>query len=349
MRLRIFDYFRGLAILLIVAGHSYGPWIAESFTEKMLVNLISGGTVLFVFMSGFFFYCIFYPQFDYCGFMVKKTKQVFLPYSFLSLLAFVSLVLCFEPPPFPEVFIPEPLTECWQYVGLCLQYLWTGALMSSYWYVPFIMMIFILSPAFIWQIKLPFRVQAILIVFLLAVSSIVHRPVDNLSPLHSLLYFFPVYMLGIVCAINKEQVLCFIKNKSIILGLLVLGLSALQILVYKEYGNFHKDSLLSYQGIDTMLFQKIALCFFILSVLQKFENKNLPFLEFTGSVSFAIYFLHPWVICLIEYFPIYDNLAFIPGFTLFMVNFTVVILSSILLAYGIKKVFRGRSRFLIGW
>lgn len=349
MRLRVFDYFRGLAILLIVAGHCYGPWIAESFGEKILASLITGGTVLFVFMSGFFFHYIFYPKFHYFGFVGKKIKQVFLPYSFLSLLAFACFVLYFEIPPFPEVFISEPLSEWRQYAAVCLQYLWTGGLMSSYWYVPFIMMIFLLSPVFIWQIKLPIKAQVLLVIVLLAISSIVHRPVNNLSPLHSLLYFFPVYMLGILCATHKDRLFSFIKNKTILLGCLVFGLSILQVSIYGEYGNFHKESIFSYNGIDTMLFQKIALCFFFLAVLQKFENKNLPFLHLMGSVSFAVYFLHPWVICLIESFPVYDKLAFIPSFAVFMGNFAMVMLASLLLAFLIKKLFREGSRFLIGW
>jgi len=57
MRLVSFDYFRGVAILFIVAGHSYGPWGINTLPEKILSNLITGGTALFVFISGFFSSC----------------------------------------------------------------------------------------------------------------------------------------------------------------------------------------------------------------------------------------------------------------------------------------------------
>jgi peptidoglycan/LPS O-acetylase OafA/YrhL len=59
MFLNSFNYFRAIAILLIVAGHSYeiaGINIYNlNFFEKLAVNLISGGTTLFVFISGFLF------------------------------------------------------------------------------------------------------------------------------------------------------------------------------------------------------------------------------------------------------------------------------------------------------
>jgi len=54
MRLNSFDYFRAIAILIIVTGHSYQPWVIDTFPEKIVGNLITGGTSLFVFISGFF-------------------------------------------------------------------------------------------------------------------------------------------------------------------------------------------------------------------------------------------------------------------------------------------------------
>lgn len=53
-RLVYFDYFRALAILLIILGHCYNSWPRSHIWEATLVNLISGGTALFVFISGFF-------------------------------------------------------------------------------------------------------------------------------------------------------------------------------------------------------------------------------------------------------------------------------------------------------
>jgi peptidoglycan/LPS O-acetylase OafA/YrhL len=55
MRLNYFDYFRAIAIIIIVAGHSFSLWVIDTLPEKVLANIITGGTSLFVFISGFFF------------------------------------------------------------------------------------------------------------------------------------------------------------------------------------------------------------------------------------------------------------------------------------------------------
>ena len=86
MRFASFDCFRGIAILFIVTGHSFGPWYIDHFGEKVLANLIAGGTTLFVFISGFFFHHIFYESFNLKEFLVKKAKNVFIPYLILTLI-----------------------------------------------------------------------------------------------------------------------------------------------------------------------------------------------------------------------------------------------------------------------
>ncbi|MFA5984666.1 MAG: acyltransferase [Methylococcaceae bacterium] len=350
MRLKTFDYFRGLAILLIVAGHSYGPWVAESFQEKVLASLITGATSYFVFMSGFFFHYIFYPQFQYQRFMLKKIKNVLLPYTLLSLLAVLWFVFYLQTPPYADIFVNADTTGSWlQQLGIFLRYWWTGAILTAYWYVPFIMIIFTLSPIFIKQIALPLKVQIILISALLAFSSLVHRPLDNLSPLHSVIYFLPIYALGIICSINKTKVFDYLKGKSLQFGVLVLVLAVLQIVIYDNYGNFHKASIWAYRGVDTMIFQKIAMCFFFLSILQGLEDKNIPFLKLLGSASFAIYFLHPWVMYGMESLAFLEHIRFLPSFAGFITGWLIVVAVSLALAFVLKLIFHEKSRYLIGW
>src|SRR6516164_5663513 len=89
---------RAIAIVLIVAGHSY--WLAglkvDTFAERWVANLIFGETAMFVFISGFLFHHIFLPKFDYLRFMKGKTKTILIPYLLLSCLA-ISLLLLVRP------------------------------------------------------------------------------------------------------------------------------------------------------------------------------------------------------------------------------------------------------------
>ena len=70
MYLNFINYFRGFAILLIVMGHLFeitkvfdynNPQLNSLFT-KICFPLITGGTALFVFISGFLFHHIFYAR-----------------------------------------------------------------------------------------------------------------------------------------------------------------------------------------------------------------------------------------------------------------------------------------------
>ncbi|MFZ2449230.1 MAG: acyltransferase family protein [Methylovulum miyakonense] len=349
MHLKSFEYFRGLAILFIVAGHTYVYWDIGSFYEKVFANLITGGTTFFVFISGFFFHHVFYPKFQFQQFMLKKVKYVLLPFTLLTLTAIACFVFYLHRPPYTEVFITGKTSSGYQYIWLGIQYWWTGSILDAYWYIPFIMIIFALLPLFLKQIQLPIKAQVGLFILLLCISLLIHRPVHNLSPIHSVIYFIPVYMLGIICSIEKERVFNFLENKHFILGLSVVLMSAAQILIYNHSGNFHKESIFSYGGIDTMLLQKILMCFFLLSVMQKFENKEIPFLKYTASASFAIYFIHPWVLYFFDYLSVFERFSFFSGNLGFIVTVPLVIAISLAIAEAFKWVFSNKSRFIIGW
>lgn len=349
MRLVTFDYFRGLAILIIVAGHSYGPWVIDSFGERVIANLITGGSSLFVFISGFFFYYIFYERFSYKQFMSNKLKYVFIPYLILTVLGMGYYFFSRE----LEGANQLQGMDVWDFFALAgkdlLKYLWTGRIATAYWYVPFILLVFVLSPLFLKYVRLATRNQLIIIAFTLLAALFVQRPEDNLSPLHSLLYFLPVYLIGITFALHKDSIMLAIDGKSLPLGLLVLWLSMLQVFFFEGYGNHHKDGILGYAGLDILLIQKIVMCFFFLSVLQKYENTNWRILNLLASASFAIYFLHPWVIAAGLKLHLYDFLDFLPDMGVFLITVPLIVGLSLCIACVLKAFLKNNSRYLTGW
>ena len=348
MRLVAFDYFRGIAILFIVARHCYGTWAINSFGEKLLVALISEGTVLFVFISGFLFHHVFYKKFYYKDFLKKKAKNVLLPYLFLSALGLIYYAYSPDSLPFSKhLGIDEP--ESWmQYFEIAAIYLWTGRTAIAYWFIPVILIIFTMSPFFIRYIKLSTKKRIYLILILLVISVYIGRPDKNLSPFHSFLYYIPVYMLGITCSINREAVMDFIKDKSMILGLIVLLLSIIQVIFFGILSIPAEIEI----GVDELkidLVQKIIMCFFLLSILQKYEHSNLPGLKFLASTSFAIYFIHPWVLLVFVNSGMREYLDFLPGMVVFLITIPLVIISCLLIAYVFKRVLKENSRHFIGW
>lgn len=350
MRLVSFDYFRGVAILFIVAGHSFGTWPIDTFSEKVLTNIVYSGTALFVFISGFFFHHIFHKDFDMKIFMSKKTNNVLVPYLLLSTLGFIYFALSSTPFPFLDRLISTDVTSWMDYIQLYVSYLWTGRIMYAYWYIPFIMIMFLISPIFIAYIKLSLAVRLTLMVILLLFSAFfVHRPILNMSPIHSVIYYIPVYLIGINCSINREQFELFLKGKTLFLGFIVIALAVLQSMYFDSRGALSKADIFSYGGLDINIFQKIALCFFFISLLHRYENKTIPGIKLLASSSFAIYFLHTWILHIIHQYRPFTLFPNAPDILIWFGVIIVTVVISLLIAYSIKAVLKHNSRYLIGW
>ena len=145
------NHYRAISILLIVAGHCYGLAGIEfdSFPENIIKNLITGGTINFVFISGFLFYSVFYQRFEYVEFLKGKIKKVLMPYVFLSIPA---ILLFF----YRGSGTSGMANTDYTYVETIFEFLISGKHLIAYWYIPFIMLVFLVSPMHIYFIKLNF-------------------------------------------------------------------------------------------------------------------------------------------------------------------------------------------------
>jgi surface polysaccharide O-acyltransferase-like enzyme len=316
------------------------------FTRKGTGKHNNWWNISFCIYIGLFFHHIFYKNFKYQIFIQKKIKNVLFPYLILSTLAFLVVVIILGDDFFQQA---KNLNSFLNYFTLYFKYLWTGKVLTAYWYIPFIMLTFALSPIFLKFIELKKNKQLLTLLTLLFFSMLVHRPEANLSPFHSFIYFTPIYLLGIFFSIHQDKALHFLEGKIILLGIGVVSLALLQIKSHGSYGNYHKMDMFSYHGIDRIIIQKILLIFFIIALLQKFANKQIQVLKYLASLSFPIFFIHPWITFFIKYSAIYEYLLFLPGFVIFIIITTSAVLGSILVAGLIKLIFKKRSSYIIGW
>ena len=351
MRLIAFDYFRAIAILSIVAGHCISYKSITSFDERVIANLIQGGSPLFVFISGFFFHHIFYRQFAYSQFMLKKVRNVLLPYLFLSSLALIYYLSSGVSLPDAKELGITSLSHWQDYLTMFGLYLWTGRTSFAYWYIPFIMLIFLMSPLFISYIRQGVKTRITIFIIALVVAMIVHRPAGNLSPWHAVLYFLPMYLLGILVSMHRDFVQSYMANKTIVLAAGVIFLAILQALIYPGFGNLHKLHAFTFDGLDILILQKIVLCFFFLSLLQKLSERypDIPALMLLADASFAIYFIHPWVLIALVGYKWLPYIEEMSGLVQFVVTFPLTIIISLAMAYLIKRVAGHYSRSLTGW
>ena len=89
--LNYINVFRGLAILLIIAGHTMQFGSAGSLVNKVSVEIFTGGTALFIFISGFLFQHLS-GKYEFKNYMKKKWTNVVMPYLFTAI---PGILFCF--------------------------------------------------------------------------------------------------------------------------------------------------------------------------------------------------------------------------------------------------------------
>lgn len=294
------NYFRAIAIVLIVTGHFLDIVNLDNndFSTRLINNLIRGKTFLFVFISGFLFHFIFFGKRSYKKFILGKVKNVLAPYTLLSIPA-IAYCIFIRQDDFGGYFLPrgEGLIE--EYVVPFLKYYQTGWALTAYWYIPFIMVMFFLAPLHNAFIRLARTPQLVIMLSLFAVALFMHRPLGNLWVLQSIVYFSPVYLMGIMCSINREKIYTSLQNKEFLLLSCALGFAILQTLTSDTVGTYYKEPF-GYNGIDLMLCQNFFFCLFFMAWLHRFEGTRHRFLEILAATSFTIFFMHPYCLMIVK-------------------------------------------------
>lgn len=340
--------FRAIAIMFIVFGHSFdvSGFALDSFWEVFFRNLLSGGTILFIFISGFLFEVVFLKKFTFSKFYFSRASKLVWPYLLLSIIP-ICLYIYVSNPISDGYFLPHSEGTISQFMVPFLKYEVTGRFMTAYWYIPFALLLFLLSPLVVLILKKDFKFKVSLILVLSCVSIFIHRPVDNMNHLHSVVFFFPIYLIGAVVSQYRESLLnTFQGNRFWLLFLLSISFTLVQTYL-GDVGSYHKP-FFEFGGIDLMFLQKLFLSFFFFSLLEKYSKSNL-FFDNLASTSFAVFFIHPYLIF------IFRNLKLPTPDTVFFqwvyfiaLSLTFVILS-MLIAIFLKKLLNDKSKYIIGY
>jgi len=342
------NHFRAVAIVIIVAGHVYAMkgQLGDNLFEAIFVNITVGCTSLFVFISGFLFWIVFYKNYKFQKFIKSKAYNLLIPYSILSILPILFLFTK-DPSTWNQFFAPSGEGILQEYVKPFSLYYLTGNFMVAYWYIPCIFIVFAMSPIHLSFLKMNNIVQISIIFILFLISLFIHRPVDNINIIHSVIYFTPFYLFGMWCALHRDMIYAFFEKREIFLFIIVILLATIQALM-GDVGNYHKE-IFAYDGIDLMLLQKITLCLFFMVWLHRFENKRHFILDVLAKTSFAIFFLHPYMIFLIAGLqpnvaaPMHFEAAY---YFALIIPVIAICVASALLA---KRLLQSSSRYLIGY
>ena len=343
-RLVYIDYFRALAILLIILGHCYNAWPRSNIWEATLVNIISGGTALFVFISGFFFHHVYFVKYHYWSFLKNKTKYVFLPYLILSLLYITYFYFSRD-----EIVMANVINEFYgpnlSNADLVIINILTGRTLWAYWYVPFAMLLFMLSPIFIRFISLSLNTKLAVTCSLFILSMFVQRPSWEINPIHSLVYYFPYYLFGIIYSTERVKINQWIEGKTLLLFFITI-IVALCMYLLGQKDSMGKSSILMWHGIDLMIVQKTSLIIFMIAFTMRIQQYDISFLKITANMSFAFFFLHQWALSFMRSTGMMD---FKHGFEGVLLIFSAAVIFSYIVARIVKLLLGSHSRYVIGW
>lgn len=343
-RLRHFDRFRAVSILMVVAGHCYMDWQRDTIPGIVVANLVTGATALFVFISGFFFHYAFHRDFDYRRFLRKKTIGVLVPYLVMSTVITVYQRVRNGRWVGTELDrFDDPLSDR---VGSLAFNLLTGATHYVYWYVPFIMLMFVLSPLFLRFIALRPGAQWSLVALALLVSAVVWRPTANLNPVHSVVYLTGFYLLGILYSLNRRRIDEALARVTLVGLWGLVGLIALGSAMAGQSGNAHKTVMWDYQGVDWMVPLKLAEIAAILATSLAFVGRGSRAIDYLARVSFAIFFVHPVLISPMTRLVPPELRDTALGAAML---FALVMAATLLTIWLAKTILKDRSRFIIGY
>ncbi|MGS0525955.1 acyltransferase family protein [Zobellia nedashkovskayae] len=348
MYLNSINIYRGIAILLIVSAHCYSisEIKVDTFSEAIFANFTAGSTIHFIFISGFLFHHIFYLNRKTKKFFGGKVKRLLIPYTILSIIP-IFLKLQLEPNFWHQYFLLNGGGTINTYIIPTFLYYITGAQLVAYWYIPFAICLFLMYPIHIRYIELKQKHQFIILALLFTIALLIHRPVDELNVIQSLVYFTPIYLFGILCSKNKTIIYEKLKNKEFFLLTIVLVLAVLQALLGR-YENYQKYAF-EYDGIDLILLQKSIFCVFFMVFLHRFENTQNKLLSILASTSFAIYFLHGYVLQLIIVLKTKFHILVAYPWVTYFILWATVIFCSISLAVLLKKLAPKYSKYITGY
>ena len=341
--LNYINVFRGLAILLIVAGHTMQCGEIGSITQRISVEIFAGGTALFIFISGFLFQHLS-QKYDFKNYMSKKWVNVILPY---LCTAIPGLFFC--------LFFPTTYGNALDGLSPFLQIpmmLTVGRIHNTpAWFIPMIILFFLSSWLLIKTEKKGWLYKIMPLMFLITLvfsrQDVDYNSVMDLSytgkyvaylkyVFMGYIHFFSMYIFGMFCSANKNIIDKFwnLRWTFIVLMFMTATLNIFSSINW---------------GFSNGTISKIFLTIIALAYLKKYDEWLIShqmlnkILDIIAKYSFGIFFIHWYVFFLYNQIwglpnimPVISNFFITLG--LVFIRFLSVTLFSLLILYCIKQI-----------
>ena len=292
---------------------------------------------------------MFYGRTSFGEFMRKKALYVGLPYLILATpLAFVEIGLG----AFQVTVAKEGVAYGQNIFVDFIVLITTGRMVTAYWYIPFVFLIFLASPLFYRFIRLGAARRFMVLCASIALALWVHRPIDNLDPVHSFLYLANFYLFGILFCEYRAEIMRFATRPAVLasLAVLILAIAATQAMILHIPGNIERSAGDGWAPIalDLMLVQKYVGIFFLCAALARWGALMGKPLAFVANHSFGLFFTHGIVIAMLARMPapfsphVGEPVADLALYSLF------VLAASLAIVVLVKHITGQYSRYVIG-
>ncbi len=332
-----FHYFRAFAILSVVASH---VWVLPNLnsklgnTQRLIKELFfHDSTIYFVFISGFLIMHL-KEKITTSSYYISKVKNILIPYTLICIfLLFVNGVLGEKTEVIDMQFVKDGIYK-----------IISGNVFSHLWYIPFITLIFIVTP---FLVKLPESVFVKITPILLLLPLLGTRSGTEIN-LGQYLYFFPIYLFGMFVRVKLDVLHEILKNNNKSVLFLVIGSFALLFVLLKNheltqpYQNYHEGSF---------YLNRLLIILFFIGQYQAINHNGFTLFSKIADYSFALYFIHPVVAKVLS--PIYlsflENTKQVYWF-LISIIFTLIVIALCMVVIRLTKYFFGKkSKLLIGY
>lgn len=331
-------YMRGFAIVCIMLTHFFGQTGAARFS----VAFLRSSTIYFLFISGYLCqYLANRRKVDTGQYYLAKLKNVISPYVICSFATMAAVCLLQG----HRVCVISPAQISIRSVPNILLLGWAQ---RQYWYIPFVVVLFLVSP---WLTRIGNRsLLWLLVVSFFTAVCLPWRPPSYMTwhpgvALYRYVYFSWGYLLGFAYARWKAQIDPHLHAYAI--PALLLGM----LLGFHEMFPSSIPSRFVLSGSFAWTLQKLFFLVPVLWIANRIRSIRIPLFDWLATYSFTLFFLH--------YFFVQDYIALVAwagkatSCTVLQIcahiGLAVVFMAqNLLLAFMLKKVCGHWSRQFIG-
>ena len=341
--------FRGIAILCIVLMHGFGFMIHYAANEPPEIKvgifyvlnevLFHDGTIFFALISGLLFSYVLARK-GWASFFRSKLVNVVFPYLFFTII-FTYFYWDSETELKMVIYSGDALG----FFQKVFENFITGEAIFSFWYIPVLLVLYLLTPLLYTVIKTP-RLQWLIIP--LALMPLVTSRFWPEIVWTNFAFFVGVYTLGLYAGAHYPQILDKLNSHVyLLMAVAVITTMALVLMFKLKIDKWHFISLRE----SVWYVQKLAFASLILIFCKRYIEMVPSFIYTLGNYAFPIFFMHGFLMWSVYALLLWLN-SQISSYLLILLScvamVVVVTLFCLLISRACQLVFKRWSRQIIG-